>query len=129
MIDLKTMIFEDGGGLVYADFLNNPLGVLGTLESAKNELLSIPNGDKTQEKTIFSIISMVDGDRKPHIIIKDRSGLNICWLTVEEDETEEFGKAFRVDSIQVELKHWNAFVDILRKEEVISEKEAIILSI
>ena len=120
MIDINTLVLEDDV-LAYADW-DNPCGVLGVLESAKNALLSIPKMDRTQTDADLSFVPIGDLDDSLCIEITDFD-LNNCRLIAEEKRNW----SYRIRSISVTLTGWNSFVDFFREQGLISSNEAIIL--
>lgn len=125
MIDMQTMSLQDGDGLVFSSFHNQPYGILGVLESAKLALLSIPNVDKTQSNVVLNMHLLGESDEKIIIEITDED-FNCCKL-IADKRKEKIEYQFR--SIRATMKSWNSVIEYFKKSQLISENEAIVLSI
>lgn len=125
MIDMNTMFLEDGDGLVFSSFRDDPRGVLGVLESAKIALLSIPGLDRTQSKIKLNTHLLDESEERLFIEITDED-FNSFRL-IADKRKEKIHYRFR--SIRVTLRSWNSAIDYFKKSKLISENEAIILSI
>lgn len=123
MIDMNTMLLDDNNDvLVYADFWEDPRGILGVLESAKITLLSIPCGDKTQNDADLLFNKLGEPDAH-YAVITDRDFCK-CVLVTDGDT-----HSWKIESIRVALKEWNSFIDCFEKHGFVSSNDAIVLSI
>lgn len=123
MIDMNTMLLDnDNDVLVYADFWDDPRGILGVLESAKVTLLSIPCGNKTQNDTNLLLDKRGEPD-ECYIEIKDQ---DFCKCILVADEQSQ---SWKIESIRIALKEWNSFIKCFEQQGLVSRNEAIILSI
>lgn len=122
MIDMNTMLLDNNDVLVYADFWEDPRGILGVLESAKNTMLSLPCGDRTQNDVVLLVDTLGEPDMY-HAVVADK---DFCKCVLKKGE-ENHG--WTIESIRVALKEWNSFIDCFKKHGFVSENEAIILSV
>lgn len=123
MIDMNTMLLSDNNDvLVYADFWDDPRGILGVLESAKITMLSVPRTDKTQNDLDLLLDKRGEPD-ECYIEIKDH---DFCKCILVADE---LSKSWKIESIRIALKEWNSFIRCFEKHGLVSKNEAIILSI
>ena len=121
MIDMNTMLLDKNNDvLVYADFWEDPRGILGVLESAKITLLSIPCGDKTQNDTNL----LLDKRGEPEACYVEIKDQDFCKCILVAD-----GESWKIKSIRVALREWNSFIECFENQGFVSENEAIVLSI
>ena len=123
MIDMNTMLLDDNNDiLVYADFWEDPRGILGVLESAKITLLSIPCGDKTQS----DVDLLLDKRGEPDVCYAEVTDQDFCKCVLVAGE-EDHG--WKIKSIRIALKKWNSFINYFEKQGFVSTNDAIVLSI
>ena len=123
MIDMNLTLLENSDDVVvYADFWEDPRGILGVLESAKIAMLSVPCGDKTQNDSSLFLVKRGDPDTC-YVENKDQD-FSKCILVGDEDK-----QSWKIESIRVTLKKWNSFIECFEKNGYVSRNDAIILSI